>query len=61
MLDDVIGSDNPLKVTGVRLQQRQDRRHQRARVDGVFVAIGHTPATELFAGQARDEAVAATS
>ena len=40
--------------TGVRLAQRQDRRdHASSPVDGVFVAIGHTPATELFKRPAR--------
>ncbi len=36
----------------MRLQQRQDRRgHASDPVDGIFIAIGHAPATELFAGQ----------
>ena len=38
-------------VTGVRAEERQDRRAPRARCDGVFVAIGHEPNTQLFSGQ----------
>ena len=48
---------DPARVTGVRLAQRQDRRDQTTLpIDGVFVAIGHAPATELFSGQLDDEA-----
>lgn len=38
-------------VTGVRLRDVQSGERQRLDVDGVFVAIGHRPATEMFAGQ----------
>ena len=51
VLDEVIGGAEPLKVTGVRAAQRQDRRAPRCAADGVFIAIGHSPATELFKGQ----------
>lgn len=38
-------------VTGVRLRNVASGAEQRLDVDGVFVAIGHRPATEAFAGQ----------
>ena len=52
VLDEVIGTDDPKTVTGVQTEERQDRQGcRRCRCDGVFVAIGHAPATELFKGQ----------
>jgi thioredoxin reductase (NADPH) len=51
VLEDVLGSDNPLKVERVRLKNVKTGAVSERRVDGVFVAIGHQPASELFAGQ----------
>jgi thioredoxin reductase (NADPH) len=51
VLDDVIGGDNPLKVNGVRLKNVKTGAVTERRVDGVFIAIGHQPASELFVGQ----------
>ncbi len=51
VLDDVMGSDNPLKVNRVRLKNVKTGAVSERTVDGVFIAIGHTPASELFAGQ----------
>ena len=50
-LDDVMGSDNPLKVNRVRLKNVKTGAMSERNVDGVFIAIGHSPASELFAGQ----------
>lgn len=47
-LDEVLG-DN-MGVTGVRLRNN-DGSTRELQVEGVFIAIGHTPNTELFAGQ----------
>jgi thioredoxin reductase (NADPH) len=54
VVDDVLGSDSiPPAVTGVRLRNVKTGALTEKKVDGVFVAIGHTPATELFADQLR--------
>ncbi|MEM8571153.1 MAG: thioredoxin-disulfide reductase [Pseudomonadota bacterium] len=51
VLDEVLGTDQPLGVTGVRLRDvRTGEEHERE-CAGVFVAIGHTPSSELVAGQ----------
>jgi thioredoxin reductase (NADPH) len=50
-LDDVIGDENPLKVKKVRLKNLKTGATLEKAVDGVFIAIGHTPASELFSGQ----------
>src|SRR5882762_1648291 len=50
-LDDVMGSDNPMKVRGVRLKNVKTGAIIERNADGVFIAIGHSPATELVAGQ----------
>ena len=51
VLDEVLGEKNPPGVTGVRLRNtKTDQTHEIA-VDGVFIAIGHDPATALFKGQ----------
>jgi thioredoxin reductase (NADPH) len=51
VLDDIIGNENPLKVTHARLRNVKTGAVSDRRVDGIFIAIGHTPATELVAGQ----------
>ncbi len=50
-VDEVIGGGNPKSVTGVRLRNLSTGKAEHLSVDGLFVAIGHTPATELFLGQ----------
>jgi thioredoxin reductase (NADPH) len=50
-LEEVCGDTDPLGVTHVRLKQVQTGTLHELKVDGVFVAIGHAPASELFAGQ----------
>src|SRR5262249_36412648 len=48
---DILGADNPPKVTGVALKNLRTGAISQKAVDGVFVAIGHSPASELVAGQ----------
>jgi len=50
-LADVSGDENPLKVRTVRLKNVKTGAVTEKAVDGVFIAIGHTPSSELFAGQ----------
>ncbi len=50
-LDEVLGTENPKGVTAARLRNVKTGATEDLAVDGVFVAIGHKPATELFAGQ----------
>ena len=50
-LDEVLGTSDPKGVTGVRLKNVATGAPQDMKVDGVFIAIGHAPATELFKGQ----------
>ncbi|MEC9346802.1 MAG: thioredoxin-disulfide reductase [Pseudomonadota bacterium] len=51
VLDEIVGQDNPPGVTGVRLKHVQTGAMREIALDGVFVAIGHTPNTGLFKGQ----------
>ncbi len=48
---DVLGSADPLTVTGVALRDTRDGSARQLACDGLFIAIGHVPATELFARQ----------
>ena len=50
-IDEVIGETDPLGVTGVRLKNTESGETQTIDVHGVFIAIGHAPASELFKGQ----------
>lgn len=49
VLDEVLGDGNG--VTGARLQHVQSRATREIDAQGVFIAIGHTPNTGIFAGQ----------
>ena len=51
VLEEVLGDGTPLKVAAVRLRDVKTNAVSERRMDGVFVAIGHNPASELFAGQ----------
>jgi len=51
VLDEVLGQDNPPGVTGARLRNVHTGETREIAVDGVFIAIGHDPATGLFKGQ----------
>jgi thioredoxin reductase (NADPH) len=50
-LADVSGDENPLKVKTVKLKNVKTGAITEKAIDGVFIAIGHTPSSELFAGQ----------
>ena len=51
VIEEVLGTQNPPKVTGIRLRNVRTGAIEERPIDGVFIAIGHTPATELVAGQ----------
>ncbi len=51
VVDEVLGKDDPPGVTAVRLRDAHSGKTQALAVDGVFIAIGHTPTTALFKGQ----------
>ncbi|MDF2234915.1 thioredoxin-disulfide reductase [Albimonas sp. CAU 1670] len=51
LLDEVIGERDPLGVTGVRLRHVATGAERTLECAGVFIAIGHSPSSELVAGQ----------
>ncbi len=48
---EIVGSDVPPSVTGLRLADMATGQISEVPIDGVFVAIGHEPATGLFRGK----------
>ncbi len=50
-LEEVIGDENPLGVTAARLRNVKTQAVEDLPCDGIFIAIGHKPATELFEGK----------
>ncbi|MGF1543560.1 MAG: thioredoxin-disulfide reductase [Parvularculaceae bacterium] len=51
VLDEILGDEEPLGVTGARLRDTETDETRDVKTDGVFVAIGHKPSTELFEGK----------
>ncbi|MBT4219270.1 MAG: thioredoxin-disulfide reductase [Rhodospirillaceae bacterium] len=51
VLEEILGDQNPPGVTGVRVRNVKTDETSVLEVDGVFVAIGHTPNTSLFEGK----------
>jgi thioredoxin reductase (NADPH) len=51
VLEEVLGAEDAKSVTGAVLRNVETGKTSRIALDGVFVAIGHAPATELFKGQ----------
>jgi thioredoxin reductase (NADPH) len=51
VVEEVAGSDNPRGVTGLLIRNVKTGEKRALEIDGLFIAIGHSPATELFKGQ----------
>jgi thioredoxin reductase (NADPH) len=50
-IEEILGTADPKTVTGVRIRNVKTGEITERPVDGVFIAIGHAPATALFTGQ----------
>ena len=50
-IDEITGDDSPVSVTGVKLKNRLSGEITQMKIDGVFIAIGHDPATQIFKDQ----------
>ncbi len=50
-VDEILGENDPKGVTAVRLKSTQDDSLQEVECHGVFIAIGHAPASDLVKGQ----------
>jgi len=51
VLEEILGDENPLGVTAARLKSAETGEVEDVPVHGVFIAIGHSPSTELFVGK----------
>jgi thioredoxin reductase (NADPH) len=51
VVEEVVGESTPPTVTGVRLRNLETGKSSLLGCDGLFVAIGHDPATALFRGK----------
>lgn len=51
VIDEVLGNENPLTVTDVRLKNVHSGETQVLPIDGVFIAIGHIPNTKILKGK----------
>jgi thioredoxin reductase (NADPH) len=56
VVEEILGVPEPPEVTGVRLRDVHSGALSERACEGVFIAIGHTPVTELVAGQLRLDA-----
>jgi len=50
-IEEIVGGGEPVKVTGVKLKNVRTGAISERKIDGVFVAIGHKPSTELVDGK----------
>ena len=51
VVEDVIGNTNPKSVKAIKIKNLKTNKNTELKVDGLFIAIGHDPATSLFKGQ----------
>ena len=50
-IEEILGTDSPKLVTGVKLKNLLNNKITQMDIDGIFIAIGHSPNTAIFAGQ----------
>jgi len=51
ILTEIYGEDSPPNVQGVKIKNVKTNDVKELKIDGVFIAIGHDPATQIFKGQ----------
>ena len=51
VVEEVIGDDNPKNVKGLKIKNVKTNKIEELKIDGLFIAIGHDPATQLFKDQ----------
>ena len=51
VVEEVLGTDEPKVVNGIKLKNVKNNKSSELKVDGLFIAIGHDPATSLFKNQ----------
>jgi thioredoxin reductase (NADPH) len=47
-LEEVVGTENPKSVTGAKLKNLVNQTIKEIKIDGIFIAIGHKPNSDLF-------------
>ena len=47
-IDEILGTENPLSVTALKLRNTNTGALEQMPIDGLFIAIGHTPMSEIF-------------
>lgn len=50
-VEDILATGTPPTVNAIRVRNTQDGTTQDLPADGIFIAIGHAPTTEIFKGQ----------
>ncbi len=51
VVEEVIGDNNPKNVKGLKIKNVKTNKIDELKIDGLFIAIGHDPATQLFKDQ----------
>ena len=48
VVEEIIGDDDPKNVKGLKIKNVKNNKTSDLKIDGLFIAIGHDPATQLF-------------
>jgi thioredoxin reductase (NADPH) len=51
VVEEVVGTSDPKNVKAIKIKNTKDNKTNELKVDGLFIAIGHDPATSLFKNQ----------
>ena len=51
VVEEVMGNDEPKNVKGLKIKNVKTNEIKELKIDGLFIAIGHDPATQLFKDQ----------
>ena len=51
VVEDVVGEKDPKSVKAIKIKNVKTNKITELKIDGLFIAIGHDPATSLFKGQ----------
>ena len=51
MLEEVLGDKDPKNVKAIKIKNVKTNKVEELKIDGLFIAIGHDPATQLFKNQ----------